>query len=102
VRGCGYALSRRKSWAPSTDLSTVLGLATEAARASIRHGLEEAGFDRILSIADTVTEASRGVLEKAGMRFEKHAIYEDRKETRYEISRKEFQPDDAPYTLRRA
>jgi ribosomal-protein-alanine N-acetyltransferase len=79
-----------------------VGLATEAARASIRYGFEEAGFDRIVGIADTENEASRRVLEKAGMRFEKHAIYEGRKETRYEISRKEFRPDGAPYTLRRA
>jgi ribosomal-protein-alanine N-acetyltransferase len=79
-----------------------IGLATEAARAAIRYGFEGAGFDRILGITDTENEASRRVLEKAGMRFEKHAICEGRKETRYEISRREFRPDDAPNTLRRA
>jgi [ribosomal protein S5]-alanine N-acetyltransferase len=79
-----------------------MGLATEAARAAIRYGFEEAGFDRILGIADTEIEASRRVLEKAGMRFEKHTIYEGRDEVRYEISLQEFRPDGAPYTLRRA
>lgn len=79
-----------------------VGLATEAARAAIRYGFEEAGFDRILGITDTENVSSQRVLEKVGMRFEKHAIYEGRKETRYEISRKEFRPDEAPYTLRRA
>jgi [ribosomal protein S5]-alanine N-acetyltransferase len=64
-----------------------MGLATEAARAALRYGFEEVGFDRILGIADTKNVASRRVLEKAGMRFEKRASHEGRNETHYAIRR---------------
>jgi ribosomal-protein-alanine N-acetyltransferase len=64
-----------------------MGLATEAARAAIRYGFEEAGLDRIVGIADTENFASRRVLEKAGMRFEQHTSHEARDETHYEIRR---------------
>jgi RimJ/RimL family protein N-acetyltransferase len=43
------------------------GLATEAAAPMLRYGLEEAGLDRILGIADKENAASRSVLEKIGM-----------------------------------
>ncbi len=77
-----------------------MGLATEAARAAIRYGFEEVGFDRILGITDTENLASRRVLEKIGMKFEKHISREGRDETHYEIRREEFRPDDAFYALR--
>ena len=85
-------------WAPYRGI----GLATEAARAAIRYGFEEVGFDRILGIADTENVASRHVLGKIGMRFEKRASYEGRDETHYAIWRGEFRPEDAFYALRRA
>ncbi len=78
-----------------------MGLATETARATIRYGFEEVGLDRILGVVDTENVASQHVLEKAGMRFGKHAIHEGRTETHYAISREEFRPDEAPYALRR-
>ena len=71
--------------------------ATEAARAVIRYGFEEVGFDRILGITDTENLASRRVLEKIGMKFEKHVCREGRDETHYAIRREEFRPDDAFY-----
>jgi [ribosomal protein S5]-alanine N-acetyltransferase len=74
--------------------------ATEAARAAIRYGFEEVGFDRILGITDTENVASRRVLEKIGMKFEKRISREGRDETHYEIRREEFRPDDAFYALR--
>jgi RimJ/RimL family protein N-acetyltransferase len=77
------------------------GLATEAARAAIRYGFEEVGFDRILGIADTENVASRHVLGKIGMRFEKRAAHEGRDETHYAIRREEFRPGDAHYAVRR-
>jgi [ribosomal protein S5]-alanine N-acetyltransferase len=73
------------------------GFATEAARAAIRYGFEEIGFDRILGITDVENVASRRVLEKAGMKFEKHISREGRDETHYEIRREDFRPDNAFY-----
>jgi ribosomal-protein-alanine N-acetyltransferase len=78
-----------------------MGLATEAARAAIRFGFEEVGFDRILGIANTENVASRRVLGKIGMRFEKSASHEGRDETHYAIRREEFRPADAYYAVRR-
>ncbi len=78
-----------------------MGLATEAARAAIRYGFEEVGFDRILGIANTENVASRRVLGKIGMRFEKSASHEGRDETHYAIRREEFRPADAYYAVRR-
>jgi RimJ/RimL family protein N-acetyltransferase len=44
------------------------GLATEGARASLRHGFETLGLDRIISIFDPDNVASGRVMEKLGMR----------------------------------
>lgn len=70
-----------------------MGLSTEAARATIKHGFEEVGLDRIVSIADTENSASRRVLENTGMKIEKRVFHEGRSEMHYEISREEFRPD---------
>ena len=45
------------------------GLATEAARASVAHGLEQLGLERIISIIQPENGASRRVAEKAGLTF---------------------------------
>lgn len=44
------------------------GLATEAGRASLRHGFEDLGLDRIISIFVRENVASGRVMEKLGMR----------------------------------
>lgn len=46
------------------------GLATELARALIRYGFEELGFDRIQASTDSPNKASCRVMEKAGMTFD--------------------------------
>ncbi len=43
------------------------GLATEAARASVRHGLEDLGMERIVAVTKPGNERSRRVLEKSGL-----------------------------------
>lgn len=43
------------------------GLATEGALASLRHGFEELGFERIISITLPANLAFRRVMEKAGL-----------------------------------
>jgi RimJ/RimL family protein N-acetyltransferase len=45
------------------------GLATEAGAASVRHGLGELGFDRLVSIALEGNLASRRVMAKLGFRL---------------------------------
>lgn len=56
----GYELTR-KAWGK--------GLATEAARACLRHAFEEAGMERIIAGADAPNAASLRVIEKLGMGF---------------------------------
>lgn len=46
------------------------GLATEAAERLIQHGFEDLGLNRIYARADTRNQASRRVMEKAGMTYE--------------------------------
>lgn len=53
------------------------GLATEAARAMIKFGFEELGFDRITASTDAPNSASRRVLEKAGMLFDRREAIND-------------------------
>ena len=43
------------------------GLATEAARASVRYGFDELGLERMVGIAHVDNKASQRVLEKLGM-----------------------------------
>ncbi|MGH3087232.1 MAG: GNAT family N-acetyltransferase [Rubrobacteraceae bacterium] len=76
------------------------GFATEAARAVIRHGFEEARLRRILGITDLPNVASARVLEKVGMVLLGHALYQGREELHYEITYETFNPTDEPYSLR--
>ncbi|MFC7303848.1 GNAT family N-acetyltransferase [Streptomyces monticola] len=47
------------------------GLASEAARAALRFGLEERGLSRVVSIAQTGNDASERIMAKLGMRLER-------------------------------
>lgn len=51
------------------------GLATEGARASLRYGFENLGLDRIVSIYDPDNHASRRVMDKLGMRWERDTTH---------------------------
>jgi RimJ/RimL family protein N-acetyltransferase len=53
------------------------GLATEAARAVIRHGFQVLGLERIIGLAHPENLASQRVLEKSGLKHEKDAYYYD-------------------------
>jgi ribosomal-protein-alanine N-acetyltransferase len=68
------------------------GLATEMASAMLRFGFERAGLPLVVGIADAANTASRRVLEKAGMTFERYAAREGREEARYSIRREDFRP----------
>jgi ribosomal-protein-alanine N-acetyltransferase len=75
------------------------GFATEAARAVLRFGFEELKLDRIVAVAVPENAASRRVLEKIGLAFEKIDRYYDADLAYYTISRAQFQPGDATYRL---
>jgi ribosomal-protein-alanine N-acetyltransferase len=72
------------------------GLATEAARAAIRYGFEDLGFERIAASADTPNFASLRVMQKAGMTYEKREVRGDQDTTYYAISRQDFRAANGP------
>lgn len=76
------------------------GFATEAARASLRFGFEEARLERIVALALPGNAASRRVMEKLGMKLEGPARHHDFDVVRYSIARDEFDYGDGLYLLR--
>ena len=72
------------------------GIATEAARAAIRHGFEEAGLDRIVASADTPNTASLRVMQRVGMGYERRETHEGGDTTYYAISREDFRATNGP------
>jgi RimJ/RimL family protein N-acetyltransferase len=76
------------------------GLATELARASLRFGFEEFKFDSIIAIAKPENAASIRVMEKAGLRYDRHTACYDLQVIQYCISRADFVPASSPYSLR--
>jgi RimJ/RimL family protein N-acetyltransferase len=79
----GYSLIRR-FWG--------MGLATEAARAWLKHGFTEQGLERIVAVTDVFNAGSRRVLEKLGMRYEKTEMHYDTECAFYAIGKAEFLP----------
>lgn len=69
------------------------GLATELARACLRFGFLEQNFDPIIAVVKPPNFASRHVLEKIGMRFDKLTSYYDMEVVQYVISRADYRPD---------
>ncbi len=67
------------------------GYATEAARISLRYGFEEAGLERIIALAFPENAASRRVMEKIGMEYEKMTHVWRLDLVQYEINREAFQ-----------
>jgi RimJ/RimL family protein N-acetyltransferase len=75
------------------------GLTAEAARAVVRYAFEELGFERIIGLANVENAASLRVMEKAGMKFEKHEDCLGEPMAYYAISRHDFEADDSGYIL---
>ncbi|HWS99923.1 MAG TPA: GNAT family N-acetyltransferase [Pyrinomonadaceae bacterium] len=63
------------------------GLATELARACLKFGFEERGFERVIAMAKTANAASHRVMEKSGMLFERRAKIYGLDVVRYALSR---------------
>jgi RimJ/RimL family protein N-acetyltransferase len=66
------------------------GLATEAARAVLEHGFGTLELPRIWATAMAENAASRRVMEKLGMTFERFEQHAEGVEVFYAISREEF------------
>lgn len=75
------------------------GLMTEAARAALRYGFERAGLQRIVAVAMPENTASRRIMEKLGMRYEKNAFHYGHDLVYYAIGRDEFEAGDSFYLL---
>lgn len=88
----GYGFSKA-SWGK--------GIATEAARASLRFSFEERNLDRIVAVAMPENTGSQRVMEKIGMKYVKRAHYYGADVVYYAITRDEFRPTVARYILRR-
>lgn len=67
------------------------GLATEASQASLKYGFEVVKLDRIVAIAQPKNLASRRVMEKVGMKYEKDAYFYNKDVVYYAISRDVYQ-----------
>lgn len=79
---------------PEVELGYVLdksywrrGLATEASHASLKYGFEMVKLDKIVAIAKSENIASRRVMEKVGMKYEKDAYFYNTDVVYYSISR---------------
>lgn len=66
------------------------GIGTEAARAWIDHGFRNHGLERIVAVAHTGNLASRHIMEKLGMTYEKLEEHYGAECAFYAISRDEF------------
>ena len=75
------------------------GLATELARAALRFGFEDRGFQRIVAIAKPANTGSIHVMDKLGMQFEKNAWHYDLDVVPYSINRQEFKWDGSSYNV---
>jgi RimJ/RimL family protein N-acetyltransferase len=67
------------------------GLMSEAASASLRFGFEQLGLERIVAVAMPENTASRRIMEKLGMKYEKNIFHYGFDCVYYAITRDEFQ-----------
>ena len=66
------------------------GIGTEAARAWLEYGFGTAGLERIVAVAHPENTASRHIMEKCGMTFEKIEMHYGTDCAFYAISKEEF------------
>lgn len=85
---------------PEVELGYVLdksywhmGLATEASLATLKYGFLKVQLDQIVAIALPENIASRRVIEKVGMKYQKHAHYYGLNVVYYTLSQSEWQLD---------
>jgi RimJ/RimL family protein N-acetyltransferase len=66
------------------------GYATELAAGGLRFGFEHLGLERIIAVASPENTASRHVMEKLGMRFERHIVHHGLDAVYYAVTRGDF------------
>jgi ribosomal-protein-alanine N-acetyltransferase len=67
-----------------------LGIGTEAAQGWMEYGFNKMGLERIVAVAVVGNTASRRIMEKLGMKFEKDEVHYDEVCSFYGISKAEF------------
>lgn len=67
-----------------------LGIGTEAARGWLEFGFRNTGLERIVAVADIDNAASRHIMEKLGMKYEKTEYHYGADCAFYSIYKKEF------------
>lgn len=67
------------------------GLGTEAAEAALKYGFEGAKLKRVVAIAKPENVASRRVMEKVGMKYEKNAYYYNNNVVYYGLTLEAYQ-----------
>jgi RimJ/RimL family protein N-acetyltransferase len=76
------------------------GYTTEAAQASLRYGIETAHLDQIIALAEPENLASQRVMQKLGMKHQgTTGQYYNTELELYTLSRANFDPGTAPYTV---
>jgi RimJ/RimL family protein N-acetyltransferase len=75
------------------------GYGTEAAKASLRYGLEGFGLDQIVAVTRHENVRSQRMMARIGMRYEKEVFHYGVQAVGYVITREEFEPDDSFYLL---
>ena len=75
------------------------GLVTEAAKATLRFGFEEARLPRVIALAHPENVGTRRVMEKAGLRYERQGAYFGMECAVYALDREEYRPDKSLYIL---
>lgn len=73
------------------------GIATKATKASLRYGFEEVRLDRIVAISLPEHLASRRVMAKAGLAYEKDAHFYNLDVVYYAVAQEVFQSNDSVY-----
>jgi RimJ/RimL family protein N-acetyltransferase len=73
------------------------GLALEAAKACLKYGFKQLGFERIVGLTRSENVPAQRVMERIGMRYETDVLCLDLDCVAYSILREEFQPDDSLY-----
>jgi ribosomal-protein-alanine N-acetyltransferase len=76
------------------------GIATEAARASVRFGFETLRLERIIALADPQNIASRRVMEKVGLTYQKEVFFFGMQLVFYQLEREEYRADDGIYRVK--
>jgi RimJ/RimL family protein N-acetyltransferase len=75
------------------------GIATEAARASVRFGFETLRLERIIALADPQNIASWRVMEKVGLTYQKEVFFFGMQLVYYQIQLGEHRADKRVYRI---